>query len=74
MRTNHIRQQIFPLRCKNAPIPTERPRFGPRELKCLDLGAVAAPNPKKTTTKPASVVASKTMDMPITNQKEVTKK
>ena len=32
-------KQLYPVRGKNAPIPTERPRFGHRGPYCLDLGA-----------------------------------
>lgn len=41
MRTNCIRKTILPCTGKNAPIPTERLRFGQRGPYCLDLGAIA---------------------------------
>ncbi|CCI11546.1 unnamed protein product [Albugo candida] len=46
-------KQLYPVRGKNAPILTERPRFGQHGPYCLDLGAVLAsgarqePNEKK---------------------------
>ena len=32
-------RQLYPVRGKNAPLPTERPRYGQRGPYCLDLGA-----------------------------------
>ncbi|CCI44893.1 unnamed protein product [Albugo candida] len=40
-------KQLYPVRGKNAPIPTERPRFGQRGPYCLDLGAALSPGARQ---------------------------
>ena len=72
-------KQLFPVRGKNAPIPTERRRYGQRGPYCLDLGAVAstptkARKPAKKQSTKAQVVASTSLVLTVPIQKELSRK
>ena len=72
-------KQLFPVGGKNAPIPTERPRYGQRGPYCLDLGAVASTptkvqKPAKKQPTKAEVVASTSLVLTVSIQKELSRK
>lgn len=81
MRVGMVCEQIafekrfFPVPGKNAPIPTERPRFGQQGPYCLDLGAVATdPTTAQEIPENAPVVASTSLVMLLLIEKDVAKK
>ena len=72
-------KQLFPVRGKYAPLPTESLRYGQCGPYCLDLGAVAstptkARKPAKKQSTKAQVVASTSLVLTVPIQKELSRK